>query len=666
MPDQTELAWYHADEGVLPTAARQPWTLLGAAVLTLPSTGGCLVTAAATQGGLVRQFFESDVVATPARQSDRVELQWRMKGLTTTPAWASGLSTLVGGLDDGRRVIGVSIGSELRWINPYTGADLGLIASKFPWLRKNDFHLIKDRSSGWILLVNGREVARRGYFSAPTNSTLRAPRYILGHADAAGSSTSVWYHFEAGLNRALPPQWKVDRLMNAAPPKIQAVWNETWRAYARMFVGMGQEVINAMEVAWPLITAARLDHESAAWDGSLLPSLSQPDPWTMVDGGSWSTVRDRQRIATGAIPSTANYGFVAALPQAEIRAAATFITRSYVTTDPAGRTGAFLEVRNGHRVVRAECVEVTPGQVGWVITEGTDAGPIPQLGTTIWLVDEEEPHRVELKSRGRDRNLLLVDGARVDVVLYSSATVVAATWATRIGRNGQATIASVVDIEHAEANVRYTDLMRREFFLTNVSERLVFAGGCERNDHLDTLMRSHYELQGLRGTRHNLLLEIKRLSCCPESKLVDDTTSASWYLEHSYPETTPIYLEGTGNIVDVYVELHDKSPNFTAEDLARTVRTYLTPISTVEVTFHIASATLLTAIAAAGTPATFTVALPVAFDVGDNVELRDVANVVKESTTIDTINKSTGAVQVASLASGFAIGDTMRKVLFIS
>jgi hypothetical protein len=352
-------------------------------------------------------------------------------------------------------------------------------------------------------------------------------------------------------------------------------------------------------------------------------------------------------------------------PDAEYRVATTFTVIEPVVVGSFGRVGPMLVVGDGVFRVAAELVELAPEQYVWAITAGNFASLVGLSGM-VWHVNPFVPHRVELQMLGRPpsqnpRVLLLVDGQVVQDIPYSALLFPDATPRCSIIRNAPL---ATFDTEFAEAEIRFADLGSRSIFQQKVSERLVFSAGCERNDHLETLLQARFGLHRIRGTTTGILLEIRRLSCDPRSTITQRDDEAQWYLEVTYPELTPIFLEALGTLSDFVVEFYDNSPTFTPEALAELAATYLVPISVLEMQWSIAVAAELTGPTVTfPTEVTFTVDAVGSFSIGDTVELRNAAATLFETTTIIDIDEGTLTITTEVLSNSFVAGDVVRKTL---
>ncbi len=679
MPAQTRnLRWFHADDGLLPTDTRQPWTRTG--------TGGLVVLDDAlriTSVSAAHYFWSplgpQDVRSTGPRATDRVTLQWRVRGEVAVPgAWASQTSPIVAGIDDGARAIGVSIGTRLQWVDPYLGTALGVIAEGFPWTRDQTFRLTKDRGARFLLEVDGRTVASIPFGACPTRpgSVAEPPQFLWGHLDSSGTATTFWRFVEGGLNEALVPQWIGDRLRDTAPRLIQRAWNARSRALFRSVASLWQGVIEAMEEVQTLPLAARDTIAELTVDGERDPATVG---WTMLDGPGvgYALVRERVRMGTPGGPVRMQAGFAAVddlvRPDVEARIRARFTLRAHdLTGDASGRVGPFLEVENTHRRIRADLLRGTgahAARFGWVLTErtgGDAADPVTQRGQWHWFVDPYQTHEVEIQVLGRNVVVLLVDEQVVDVAHYGDWTDsqgLASSVAATAGVWGSVDFNAVADLEDVVASLRYTDLSRRPWFAQRIAERAVFAGGCERNDLLDTLLRNRLGLWRGRGTLKGLTLEVQRLSCSRRSTIETRSKPAGWYLDVTRPPGDVVYLDAVSVLTTLEIELHFRSTTFTLARFATLVAQYLAPVSLVELGTEVHAKALLTGTTLTGGGQT---TVPVddsgIFTVGDDVELRDVTTNAREQATVLAVTDTTTVV-ISELTGTFALNDVLRKRL---
>ena len=256
MPVQDRnLIWWHEDEGLAPSAARQPWEFRGGGTAQFaPDGDGYQISVAPVDIGgafFARPMGENDRVGTgPLRNTDRAVMQWVVKGIAegggNWPALHAGFAAI----DDKVRPVGVMFGTQLRWVST-DGTDLGLIDGNFPWLRRNVFMLVKERGELWRLFVNGRLLSELPWGHAPSrNPTRNEPaEFIFGIGDPLGAiaAEARWYQVEAGLNQPVPPEWIYERERFAAPPPVLDEWSPRHRAIWRTIVAQAQGVVDAQE-----------------------------------------------------------------------------------------------------------------------------------------------------------------------------------------------------------------------------------------------------------------------------------------------------------------------------------------------------------------------------------------------------------------------------------
>lgn len=657
MPDRS-IVYFHTSEGDTPASHRSPWLVDGAPTVDVDDDWCTITVGSAGLGRHRRKLFKADRKV--RRYRDQVTLQMLAQGVSATAGWASGNGPIGLVIHDGYAKIGVSIGATLRWINPDTGATVGDdIEAGWSWLLPHVYRLHKDASAGWVLEIDGQRTYTLPYDLAPVDTGV-VPYMAWGHLDSASTSVSRWQRVEGGLNMALPRQQDVERVTDNMLASINLRWNERWEAWARALVGAMEHVSAKLEGVWDLFTARRQHEQQFAAPGDQLGDVVEP-AWTLTASAQQSIVRNRIRMDhTTTVAMTADFSGGATLPAtAERYVRALYQVDSY-TPDAQGRVGPHLAVHDGSVAVHAWLVEHNDGWA-WVLADNAGTGAYTALGEP-WTVDLLHQHHVELQVLGEDWVLLLVDGRVVNRRPYSDFTIVSAADSAVIGT---APITTVVDWEDSKAGRRVTDLQHRQWFTLLVMERMLPVGGCERNDELDTWLRGRFEVMASRGTDTGILEELKRITCSGDVNLVEETSDGSWYLELTYPEITPVYLEMVGFLVDVYAEIGDGAINMTPQQIADWAVRYLLPISTVEFEYFMAVYT--TATGASTTPSTGTTRILVDstehFDIGDQVTIRDAANTVQEIRTITNIGTSPVFIDVATTSNSWVLGDVVRKTL---
>ncbi len=668
MPDRS-LAWWHADSEVYPEAFRVPWTLTGAG-RTL--SGGALLlqdVSAVSVLTYTRQLFDADGTTRLPRSRDWVWFQIKVRGVSSAPAWASGASPLGFYVDDGARALGVSIGSTLQFIDPYTGTVVAGIATSFPWLSDNVFMLCKAGADRWLLWVDGRLLGHVSYTAGVASAGSPAVGGF-GCLDSAGQAAGYFNQPELALNQAVPAQWKVDRAVSGLPVSLQTRWSEMARAAMRATVGLFETPLRLLEEAWRDLTAARLVGTAYSFTGERLPSLESP-AWTLLTAADLSVERERLRIDAGGVTATGVRATVAlpatGLPNdVEYMLRATWTVREY-SPDAQGRVGPYMQAINGDGRVTAQLVEVTAGEAwAWVLTDDSLTAALTVIGTVSWRVDIAQPHEVEIQVLGRDWVLLLVNRRIVDRIPYSLVTPGPSPYQFELGSAGAGAGATgVFLLENVTAERRLCDLSRRPLLLQNAVERLIFVGGCERNDELETWMQHHHEVEGLRGSTQGMTLEMRRLACNEDCYVVDDVTQTSWYLEVTYPEVTPIWLETNGRLVDVIVEFGVGSLNFSPQELADLAARYLVPASVPELQYFICLAARCTAGTFVPAPGStrVTVVTTEGFEVGDTITIRNPGNTESETQVVQLVLSDTQLNIGETSFAPYPINSMIRKTL---
>lgn len=657
------LYWWSADSGETPDSyARDPWTLTGAGG-TIDNDVLDLIDASAVTGNHYEHLLVP-TEATSARpyQRDWVWVQASVQGVASLPGWASGASGIGIAIDDGARALALSIGSTLRLIDPVTGDVIVEIDTSSAWLQEHAYVLLKAGTNYWAAFVDGRIVAQVGYRAAVVGAA--TPGLVrVGSFDASGTSRARWRFVEVGVNRAPPPQWKVDQALGAMPIPLQTRWTEIARAALRATVGLFEGPVSILSETWHELTARRIAEVSYQLAAGQRPAETSP-AWTELEAADIAVENHRLRIDAGGLATT---GIRAALSSPggasvdlEYTVRATWTARAY-TPDAQGRLGPYMQVCNGHAAVTAQLVEVADGYA-WVLTDDALSGAYVELGSVQWLVDRAQEHRVEIQVLGRSVVLLLVDDHIVDRIDYAEFPASAAYRFDLAVEAG--TASGVYTLQHVLAERRLCDLSRRSAFLQNAVERLIFVGGRERNDEIDTWMRRHHEVEGLRGTTQGLLVELRRLTGNPDCYVVVDTTTLEHFLEVTYPDVTPTFLEAHGATRDVYVEFGLGCVNFSIAELARLIRRYLVPISTPELEYHICLCARMTAPSSVPTPGTtrLTVTSSYGFLVGDVVTLRTADNSFSEQRVVTAIGSIT-SIDVAEATASYAANAVVRKTI---
>lgn len=661
------LYWWNADSEQTPDAyTRDAWTLTGAGGAIDEGVLDLNDASAVNPNYFEHQLVPTDSASARPYQRDWVWLQVGVQAVSVTPGWASGASGIALAIDDGARALALSIGSTLRLIRPSTGGVVEVIDTSSSWLEEHTYVLLKAGTNFWAVYRDGRLVAQVGYRAAePGAATPGVARF--GSLDPTGSSRALWRFAELGVNRAVPPQWKVDQVFGSLPLPMQSRWTEVARAGLRATVGLLEGPVRVLEETWHELTARRLAQVTYRLSAGERPAQASP-AWTELEAGDMAVERHRLRIEAGGVATT---GIRAALSSAgggstdtEYTMRATWTVRSH-TPDAEGRVGPYMQVCNGDAAVTAQLIEVTDGYA-WILTDDALSGAYVDLGSVAWLVDPSQEHVVEIQVLGQTLVLLLVDGAIVDRIRY--ATMPASVLYRFEAASAAGSASGVYLLQDVLAERRMCDLARRPIFLQNAVERLIFVGGRERNDEIDTWMRRHFQVQEMRGTTQGMLVELRRLTGNEACYVVTDTTTLEHFLEVTYPDVTPTFIEARGATRDVFVEFGVGCVNFGPMELARLAQRYLVPASVPELTYHICLCARLTAdstVPSAGITR-LTVASVVGFAVGDTITLRTADNATHEDREILAITLPTTIDITETSTAPYAAGSVLRKILLES
>lgn len=565
-------------------------------------------------------------------------------------------------VDDGDRVLGVAIGDALELIDPADGSIVASIDPAYGWAIETSIRLVKRESTSWDLYLDGRLAYRLPYKGAPI-STRSGPWYQFGTVSAGGTSVARWGEVESATNASVAPHWKVARARLSMPGPIQEHWSPRWDALIRAVVGLQHTAADAMQETYESLTAGLLWSDSASFSGAL-DLDDESDAWTK-DGVNAATMmeirRDRLRIIQSVNPVAAKYTFAAPQTPDEtvIHVRATVLLDRVTTEDPRGRAGPVLTLANGHRIIRAALLRSrdNPDSYQWVLSDGPLTGALGNLGARAH-VDPFDAHIVDLYVVERKAVVLAIDGWLLDVQPYNTFTTATSEFYATVGRDGAndpEAIRAVVDYEDITVRLGYADSRYRPWLQQRVSERLIFAGGCESNALLQVLSNHSRDLMRMRGTWDGILNEARRLACDSNVQLVRDLTPADWYLEITWPEETPVFIEANGFVQDVFLEHSDNAPNFTADELEALFATYILPLSTVEAQFSAPRYTLLTTATTTATTTTFDVADPDRFAAGDAVTLRELDTGTVLTVEFDAA-KGLTATDLRNFAEGTAAG----------
>lgn len=226
---------------------------------------------------------------------------------------------------------------------------------------------------------------------------------------------------------------------------------------------------------------------------------------------------------------------------------------------------------------------------------------------------------------------------------------------------------AVVDTQDAYAVHRVTDRYKRRAFEQSVIERDLAIGGLERNDELDLWAERHHAVQQLRGTTRGILLEARRIAASNDDvQLVPVATPGEWFLEVTWPDVSPIWLELDAMLSHVCLEIPaDTTPNWTLEDLGAWIARHLLPRSTVELSYSVAVATTVTAPSSLlpSGDTRLQVTSTRGFDAGDLVTIRSEDSEQRLEGQVVAVQSSTelDLTHIGTVATGAVIRRTLAR-----
>ncbi len=671
--------WYHSDSLVAPDGLSvDPFTKVGAAGIVTLTDDGVEIDDNAVGQPLYyyQQAVASDSMTSPSRHRDNMQVQAVVTGAAFASSWPSGRSGILLFIDDGLQSLGVSIGDDLVLIAPNTGDFLWAAREGHNWLFAHTYCLRKWGSARWVLEVDGVVVATVPYrVSAP--SLGGAARIGFGSLDAGGTARATFQAVETSCNRALAPRWLVDRMAVSLPAPMQARWNDVARAWLYATAGLVQGAYEALAWLWTDMQADVYADDTYVLVGTSLPLDTDP-PWSVVGAPVVTIVRERVRFAAPGTPAEkvlrATFvtlpGFVAL---SGIQRIGGFLTIRSSTPDAFGRVGPVLRLRHYGRVIHAQLYldPAVANEPRWVLTDAVLAGgPVtPVAGAIPCPVNINVEHQVEVQAYGTADVLLLVDRVIVDRRPFGVFPALGGGERADFLVPGSGALVPVctVDLRGWVASRSFGDLSRRHLLEQRAVEALQFTSGRDRNDELDTWVTHHREVEAARGTTVGIIVELRRLAVEDDNVFViRDQEPGSWFLELSWPEVTPIYLELGGYFADVFVEFVNNSPVLVTAELAELAWRYLVPLSAEELQYHVCVITVLTAPMAIPGPGVWrvTVESTAEFAAGQTVTVRTSDNVTKATTTVIVVSTPTQMDLVAQgSAAPYVAGSIVRKIL---
>lgn len=672
----------------LPTTLDDPWTKNGSQAITIyDSTFVIDDSSTLEQLTYQRNLHPADTIATPPRIGDTAWVAARVRIASSDPWLPQSEAPVVGiELCDGARTLAVVAGNGvLMLVDPSTAVILSEQITA-PTLKPMVIEFGKIGAERWEVWLEGDKVLEIPYRlarAAPAGSGGGFIRW--GSLSSGHESLSNWWTVIDSLNERVPLLLMLGRIIGALPPPIYARLSARMWAIGYATASMVSQAIYGITEAPNMLRVGRLPVDAGRYryDGDTLPSALDP-AWTDIVAGQVAVDDDRLRlkIQTGVKPhagSDAEFpDFVANstsyppdVDAIEHRVRSRWQVQQY-TPDAAGRVGPYMQIRDENFIVTAQLVEIDASDpslgVGWTLTlkatVGTLALPADSIG--VWRVDPYQEHDVELQVLGQSVVLLLVDGAIVDRVPYASFTDATTDRLARIAAGG-ATSPSPSGAFFswaAEAERRMADLSSRSYWSQDAADHLVFIGGLERNDEVDSAKRTRRSLAAMRGTSVGLVVELRRLTGDATPQLLTYSEPASWYLEASWPDITPVYLEADGYVVTTVVEVYSIPPNFTASQFFELIRRHLLPLSTLGLRYELAVAVLTTGALSSPTSTTTRITVDDSswFTVGDVITIRKADNSAWEQATVVAVPSAT-TIDVTLLGISYPTGSIVRTVV---
>ena len=651
---------------------------------------------------------EQDTNLSPSRPGDVLEFAFTLQQLVVL---GGSTDYLVATLSDGVKSAQVAFygSGVIQWIdNSYFGATPAVVASIVPdadtlsgdpagssvwdmWRRRR-YILRKERGEGFELWCDGRLVAKLPYGMAPPprggptatgafDADVTCAYAMIGFGvQTTTSGTFLLDELEVGLNQRVSEGWRLDRLVADLPVSVQRrlphAWRQVARATAAIFAGPMAELRRVVG----LYTAQRQfdivnGRAYRRLRRGVLPANEVPAWSTRALGGSMITsARERTRFthAGGTVEIYKTWPSNPYLSGIEFEQCAR-ATITLISSTPDGgagqpyRFGPTLLAEDGTKAASATYLhEVASDRYAVSLLSDDPAGATSHVaaGVEAWPINPFRPNRIEVYLFAPDWALLVVNGQVVQKVAYDDLP---ASGRGRICAIGDYhTGASVWDVEDAEIWRKVFDRSRRELFLQDTVERGYALGGCERNDELEEWARNWSGVHEIRGTTHNIRAELARLACSVADTAVRvEEAYAEWYLETSWPDITPIYLDADGLLRTITAEFPDSVRNMTPQQVADWLARYVLPVSTLEFQYHAALAYKLTAgTSVVGDYTRVTIASTAFLAAGDEVELVAVGTNVVTRTTVVTVVSATQVDVV--LVTAHLLNDVLRKVLATS
>lgn len=614
MTNPADFAIYDPREGDSPTSFRIPWVVGQGAPSSVVDAAEGSIAVTSTSFDTYRYVFARKAVP------EVMEVQFRAQIVSGTPR-------IVCALRDGLNLVAFLISSSQIEVTDTVGWSIVLL-DPFDGTIAHDYLFRKDGSRRWQVFVDGVLAGEVPYdYLAHTEQ--------ITHVDFGGANAGVtrFWLVEASLNASIGPAGKVQRWRDTLPISMSRAYgdNPAPEALARTVLGTFETWEQILKEYPDSRTSGAVLHKRMQASGADLPGTGN-ELATFTGGGPAITiVRDRMRIASSTLGSvTAVQGVWDEIPfrYPHIMVACDLTVRAinYLPVTTVG-IGPFLAIYEQYQV-------------------GVELAYVPSDETyqiNGWKIDPFQTHRIELHMFVGHGALLFIDGRAISFqnwTIVSGGPSAGSNHFALIGRFAGATKQTTIDIENIDIVVDVHDIQRRPGLLQRAGEFNIPVGGCERNDSLEVLVRHRHGLHAARGTDAGIRLELARLTC----GLVDvytDEQPAAWFLCQSWPGVTPVFLAAPGYYKRRIYAIGTGCKTMTAAQLGEWAAYHLLPRSTGAMRYEIALQIETTGAFSAGT-ASFTTdpKIPLAFHVGDRVEVRDRFGLHPSSCTVSAVSSS--------------------------
>ncbi len=583
----TSGAWLGTLDALPEVYPNCPWDIYDGGGAATLSDGILTITSTLARRLYRRKLFESDQADT-VRTNDIIDVQASVRVVSETGPTVGILIT------DGYRMCGISVGSQVQMVSVATGAVIYTFETVSQFPVGGVIRVLKDGTSGWTVWVDGRLVGTVPYHYAPLRVAGMGPPAVgFGHPNPGVSGAeSRWSEVTYAVNTAVAPIWKLNAVRANMPTALIRRWTTRHEAILRTTVSAFEDLCDrATDLAWRAWTAATYRSYTGYASGKQLPGVGN-NLEVLGNVARLSVVRERIRVASASSAGPDGVRGTWGDDGLNFTTETTYVVRARIivrainaTGAPGNMVGPYLEVAQNYRV-QARLQYDANGYAWNLVEPGSGAAH-----GTNWRVGLAVPleHEVELRVLGQDRVQLIVDGTITAEVPYSYFAVVGNTTTAHagyVGRYSTATQQVEIDLSNIRIERCDSDLNRRPLLQERLQERLIAYGGCERNDRLEVWLHHRRQVLEARGTEIGVIVELARIAC---STLYtsEDVEPFGWYLDVSYPDITPVFLDVDGEKVTTDYFFGFDAPGMSAQQIADWAVYHLLPASTVESPFFI-------------------------------------------------------------------------------